>query len=129
MIFYVFIFVFLFRTNGKEEHLDESNFITVMVIIWKVPIGKLKFFLNNYKAYWQWHLKGTFQLKILQTWSTYFLILSLVNIMKQKWVKVSGKWSVAQKFWNVPRRTFYLDIYLLLHSYFSLKQTLFLNST
>ena len=26
MILYVFIFVFLFRTNGKEEHLDESNF-------------------------------------------------------------------------------------------------------
>ena len=26
MAFRVFIFIFLFRTNGKTEHLDENNF-------------------------------------------------------------------------------------------------------
>ena len=26
MFFHVFVFVFLFRTNGKKEHLDENDF-------------------------------------------------------------------------------------------------------
>ena len=26
MVFCVFIFIFLFRTNGKKEHLDEYDF-------------------------------------------------------------------------------------------------------
>ena len=28
-----------------------------------------KFFLNNYKTPWQWHMKDTLQLKILPTWT------------------------------------------------------------
>ena len=26
MVFRIFIFIFLFRTNGKKEHLDENDF-------------------------------------------------------------------------------------------------------
>ena len=26
MVFPIFIFIFLFRTNGKKEHLDEKDF-------------------------------------------------------------------------------------------------------
>ena len=35
MVFHVLIFQFLFRTNGKKEHLDENGFNTVMVVFRK----------------------------------------------------------------------------------------------
>ena len=57
-----------------------------------------KFFLNNYKAHWQQHLKDTLQ-------STYVLIIFWVIIMKWKWVKVPAKLSVAQKYEPVLQRT------------------------
>ena len=42
--------------------------------------------------------------------STYVLILSWVNIMKPKWMKVRGKLSVRQKSEPVLRRTLHQDI-------------------
>ena len=35
LVFRVFIFIFLFRTNGKKEYLGENEFVTVMVIFRK----------------------------------------------------------------------------------------------
>ena len=52
-------FVFLFRTNGKKEHLDQSNFhrkygncseSAILKVTWYQLC--LKFFLNNYEAHW-----------------------------------------------------------------------------
>ena len=37
--------VFLFKGNGKKEHLND-----------------------DYETHWHWHLKDILQLKILQTW-------------------------------------------------------------
>ena len=68
-------FNFLFRGNGKKEHLNENDFrhgygnwfrSAVLKVTWFQLCSK--FFLNNYEAHWQRHLKDTLQLKILRTW-------------------------------------------------------------
>ena len=65
----------MFRTNGKNEHLDEKNFhynyrnffdSAVLRVTWSQLCSK--FFLNNYEAHWQWHLIHALQLKILRKW-------------------------------------------------------------
>ena len=72
MVFHVFIFIFLFRSNGKSNIWIRTIIVTVMGIISKMPFWKLldiSFkFLNNYEASWQRHLKDTLQLKTLRTW-------------------------------------------------------------
>ena len=74
MVFRVFIFILLFRTNGKKGHLDENDFHTVMVVIPKVPFWKL--FDHSYvqsslsiitKHIDNSILKDTLPLKILRT--------------------------------------------------------------
>ena len=122
-----FIFIFLFRTNGKKEHLDENDFhfrygnyfeSAIMKVNWYQLCPKS--FLNTYEAHWQRNLKiEDLKLKILQQWINIRANSSLVNIMKRKWAKVPGKLSVAQKSELVLWRAFHL----LLYSYFSLKQT------
>ena len=74
VVFRVFIFIFLFRTNGKKEHLDENNFLHYYGNFFEGAIGKValsqpcfNFFLNNYDAHSQRHLKNTLQSKTLQT--------------------------------------------------------------
>ena len=66
-------FLFLLRTNGKKEHLDESYFrhsygnyfeSAILKVTWYQLSSKL--FFNNNEAHWQRHLKDTLQLKILQ---------------------------------------------------------------
>ena len=73
MVFHIFIFIFLVRTNGKKEHLDANDFhhsygnyfeSAIMKVTWYQLCSK--FFLNIYKGHWQWHLKDTLQLKTLQ---------------------------------------------------------------
>ena len=68
-------FIFLFRSNVKKEYLDENDFCHGYVNYFKSAVLKVtwfqlcsKFFLNNYEAHWEQHLKDTLQLKILQTW-------------------------------------------------------------
>ena len=119
MVFRVFIFIFLFRTNAQKEHLGGNNFChcygiffgsVVLNVTWSQLCSK--FFLNNYEAYWQQHLTDNLPLKILRKWikiganwlwinlrakHTFNKILSWLNIMKGKLTKVSGKLSVAQK--------------------------------
>ena len=75
MVFCVFIFYFLFRSNGKKEHLDESNFRHGYDNFFKSAVLKVTWFqlcsttfLDNYEAHWQRHLKDILQLKILRTW-------------------------------------------------------------
>ena len=57
-----FHFYFLFRNNGIREQLYQNDFCCCYSEICS------KFFLNNYKTPWEWHMKDTLQLKILPTW-------------------------------------------------------------
>ena len=86
--------LFLFRTNCKKRHLNESDILTVMVVFSKVPfwkvldhsyvqssLSKITRYIDNS------NLKETLQLKILQTWikiRVNTFIKTWVNIMKQK---------------------------------------------
>ena len=74
MVFWVFIFYFLFRSNDKKEHLDENHFRHGYGNYFKSAVLKVTwfqlcstFFLNNYEAHWQRHLGDILQLKILRT--------------------------------------------------------------
>ena len=67
--------IFLFRSNGKKEYLNENNFrhgycnyfrSAVLQVTWFLLCSK--FFFNNHKAHWQRHLKDTLQVNSLQTW-------------------------------------------------------------
>ena len=74
MAFSFFIFIFLFRNNDKKNQLNEDDFPHCYGNFFREcysdstwsPLYS-KSFLSNYKAHWQQHLKGTLQLKILQT--------------------------------------------------------------
>ena len=76
--------------------------------------------LNNYrhidngiwKDSWRYYGHG----------STYVLILSWINIMKQKWAKMPWKLLVVQKSEPVIWRTLHQDISLIIIFFFSLKQ-------
>ena len=131
MVFRVFFFI-CFRTNGKKEHLDENNFRHVDVNYFEKAILKVTWYL---KEYWWYQLcqigfltftgySGNGIWKTLCCWrfygngSTYVLIFSWVNLMKQKWVKVPRKLSVVQ----MPEHILWRTFHLLLYS-FSLKQT------
>ena len=70
-----FHFFFLFRTNGRKEHLDENDFghgygsyfeSAILKVTWYRLCSM--FVCNIYEAHWQRHLKSTLQLKILQKW-------------------------------------------------------------
>ena len=86
MVFGVFIFIFLFRTNGKKVYLDYNNSVTVMVIFLKVLFWKLRATLTT--TFW-----NTLQLKIRAN----AFIKTLVKIKQQKLTEVSGKSSVEQQ--------------------------------
>ena len=66
-------FSFLSRNSVIKEQLDENNFRRCYVFFWKDHSPSSwtqlcsKFFINNYEAPWQWHLKDILQMKILWT--------------------------------------------------------------
>ena len=69
VVFRVFIFIFLFRNNGKKELLDENDFRHgfgnyFASAILKVTCYQLcsKLFLNNYEAHLERCFKYTLQL-------------------------------------------------------------------
>ena len=75
MVFRALIFIFLFRTNSRKEHLDEKDFrhgysnyfeSAILKVFWLQLCSN--FFLNNYEAHWLGHLKDILQLKVLETW-------------------------------------------------------------
>ena len=64
MVFRVFIFIFLFRTNFRKWYLDESDFhhchgnffeSAILKVTWSELF--LKFFLNNCEAHGQQHFE------------------------------------------------------------------------
>ena len=85
-MFSFFIFIFLFRSNGKKEHLVRTISVRVMIIISEVPFWSTfsKFFLNNYEGHWQQHLKDTLQLKILRTWINIHINFFLGKYLEMK---------------------------------------------
>ena len=72
----VFSFLyFCLEATLKEQHLYENDFrygygnyckSAALKVTWFQLCSK--FFLNNYEAHWQRHLKDNLQLKILWTW-------------------------------------------------------------
>ena len=69
----VFLFFIFFRSNDMKEHLVKNEFRHRYGNYFKSAVLKVtwfqlysNFFLNNYEAHWQRHLKDTLQ--ILQTW-------------------------------------------------------------
>ena len=125
-------FIFLLRSNGKNEHLDENHFrhaygnyfkSAVLKVTWFQLCSKLSTItrhidngISNILYCWRFYGHG----------STYMLIFSWVNIMKWKWEKVPWELSVSSlPFEEYCTRTFHL----LLYCSSALKQTQFLNST
>ena len=85
---------FLFRTNGKKEHLDVNDFRNGFGNgVWKTPYS------------WRFYRHG----------SVYVQILSWLNIMKQKWAKVPGEYQLhknpTQFFKEHWTKTFHLLFY------------------
>ena len=117
MVFCVFIFYFLFRSNGKKEHLDENNFHHGYDNYFKSAVLKVTWFQRSFSAIARHIDNGIW--KIFYSWrfyghgSTYKLILSWVN-MKWKWVNVPWKLSVAQKSEPILWRTLHQDISLII---------------
>ena len=117
----MFIFFCLGSTVRKNIWM-RTTFVTVMAIFSKIPFWNVldhncvqrsgmysitaifnvlkgtwsqlcsTFFLNNYEAHWQRHLRDNSRLKILWKWINKMLILS-----EQKLRKVAEKLSVVQK--------------------------------
>ena len=104
MVFRVFIFILLLRTNGKKEHLDENDFRHCYVFFFsKVPLWKLLYHRNVHRSFTT--IKRHIENRIWETiysWRfyrnglTYVLVLSWSNIMKRKLTKIPEKLSVAQ---------------------------------
>ena len=118
-----FLFFRLEQTVRKNTRM-KTIFVTVMVVISKSTILKitwsqlcLKFFLSNNKA----HCQTPYNWRFYGNGSTCVLILSWVNIMKQKSTKLFRKLSVAWKSEPVLRRTLHQDISLII-IFFSLSQ-------
>ena len=118
-----FLFFRLEPTVRKKTRM-KTIFAMVIVVISKSTILKitwsqlcLKFFLYNNKA----HCQTPYNWRFYENESTCVLILSWVNIMKQKSTKLFGKLSVAWKSEPVLRRTLHQDISLII-IFFSLSQ-------
>ena len=71
--------------------------------------------LNNYKAHWKRYLEDA---RFHGHRSTNAIILSWINIFKQKWVKVTWKLLVAQKYEPVLWRILHHDISLTIVFFF-----------
>ena len=90
--------IFRLEPSVRKNTRMKAIFVTVMVIISKSTILKitwsqlcLKFFLNNNKA----HCQTPYNWRFYGNWSTCVLILSWVDIMKQKSTELFGKLSVV----------------------------------
>ena len=118
-------FIFLFRSNGKNEHLDENHFRHAYGNYFKSAVLKVTWFqLYSKFSTITRHIDNGIS-NILYSWrfyghgSTYMLIFSWVNIMKWKWEKVPWELSVAQKFKPVLWRILHQDISLIIVLFFS----------
>ena len=116
-------FIFCLETKVKNNTWMREISVTVMVIILKVPPWRLldiSFVQSSFSTITKATDKAPYSWRFHGHGSTYMLIHSWVNIMKQKWVKVTGKLSVEQKIWVcsskniVPRHFIYCYILLFL---------------
>ena len=130
MVFCVLIFIFLFRTNGKKVYLDEND-SGILKVTWSQIW--LKFVLNNYRAFWQQHFGRYSAIEYftdMDQYSAKSYFKTLVNIMKQISMKVSGKKLVAKKSELTLRRKLHQNWPRLTNFIcFSFSQTYFLNLT
>ena len=118
-------FIFLFRSSGKNEHLDENHFRHAYGNYFKSAVLKVTWFqlCSKFSTITR-HIDNGIS-NILYSWrfyghgSTYMLIFSWVNIMKWKWEKVPWELSVAQKFKPVLWRILHQDISLIIVLFFS----------
>ena len=106
MVFRVFIFILLFWTNCRKEHLDENDFhqgygnyfeSASLKVTWYQLFSKS--FLNNYATHWQRHLKDTLQLKILRTGINIFANSLLGKYHEMKVGQSTGKIIIYTKIW------------------------------
>ena len=96
-----FVFSFLFRTNGKKEHLDEKDFLHwygnfSKVLFWKLLDHSYvsRSFSTIARHIANSILKNTQQLKIL-SWINMHPVFSWTNFMKRKSTKTAGKKKMA----------------------------------
>ena len=99
VVFFISIFVFLFRTDGQKERLDESNFRHCYGKFFESDVLKVscsqlcsKFFLNNNKAHWQRDLRDILQLKIMRKWISISANRSWINICAKHAVNKILSW-------------------------------------
>ena len=131
----VFPFIFfVFRTNGKKEHLDENDFrksfsnyfkSAILKVTWYQPYSK--FFLNNYEAHWERYLNDILQLKILRSWMNMRAISFVGNYHETEMNE-----GACTKIWdfssmNIAQRHFtYYCIFLFPQTYLVFKSNLVL---
>ena len=127
----LFSYLFLlFRSNSKKKIWMRTSFVTVMVIILKVPFWKLLDigYFQSSQQLWgtltkQGHLQDTLQLKILRTRINIRVNSFLDKYHEAKMAKMPWKLLVAQKFEPVFEEHCTKTFHSLLYSSFSLKQT------
>ena len=126
-----YFYFFLFRSNGKKNTWMRAIFVTVMVIIsqvstesyWMSAVFKV---LTTSRHIDNGIWKTTYNWRFCGHGSTYMLILSRVNIMKQKWAKVPWKLLVAQKSELVLWRTLQQGIsFIIVYFFFSETNSVF----
>ena len=105
-----FLSIYLFsccclEATKKKKHLDENDFRVGYGNYFKSVILQIPWY-----QHWQWHLKDTLQLKILQTWINIYINSFLDKYHEQRWAKMPWKLLVPQKFepilWRVCARHF-----------------------
>ena len=118
-------FIFCLKATVKKNTWMRTISVTVMVTISKVLFSKFLDFSCVQRSFSKItrHIDNGIW-KIFHSWrfyghgSTYQLILSWLNIMKWKWVKVPWKLSVAQKSEPILWKTSHQDISLIIVLWF-----------
>ena len=121
MIFCVFIFTFLFRTNGTKGLLNETNFSHCYGNFFECANLKvtwlrlcLKFFLMNYEVHWQEHFER-------QPTDQDFTDMDQQKLFQ----KMPGKLSVAEKSKHPLWRAFHNISLVFMYVFFSQKRLVF----
>ena len=119
-------FIFLFRSNGKKEHLDENDFChgygnyfksAALKVTWFQLCSKL--FVSNYEVYWQRHLKDTLQWKILWRWINIHANSFLGKYHEMKMGERASEVISCTKSLPVPWRTLHQGISLIIVLFFA----------
>ena len=119
------IYFFCLEPTLKKTTLGWEQFPSVSLIILKALLRKLLniSFVLSFFSKITWYIdNGTWETpyswRFFGHGSTYVLILSKVNIMKQKWAKVPAKLSVGLKVKTVLQRTLHQSISFIIVFFF-----------